>query len=56
MEEMLFDNALFHCAFCEKAKPEDDKASCEGSEDICLDCHEISCTTIYACVLEGNFG
>lgn len=56
MEEIMFNSNLFHCAFCGKAKDLSDRATCEGPEDICLDCHEIDCVTVSACIWEGNFG
>lgn len=56
MEKVMFDNDLFHCAFCEMAQDLSEHAACEGPEEICLDCHEYRCPTVYACVLEGNFG
>lgn len=56
MEEIMFNDDLFHCAFCERAKHLDDKSSCEGPEDICLDCHAYDCPTPYDCLVEGNFG
>lgn len=56
MEQVMEKYDLFHCAFCEQAKNIDDKAPCEGPEDICLDCHETECPTVYDCLVEGNFG
>jgi len=56
MEEIMFLNDLFHCAFCHKCKDLDEKASCEGAEGICLDCHSHDCPTFGDCLLEGNFG
>ena len=56
MEEIMFNNDLFHCAFCEKTKPMDERATCEGPEPICLDCHDIECITQFDCLMEGKFG
>jgi flavorubredoxin len=55
MEEIMYTNDLFHCAFCEKAKHADDQATCVGPEDICLDCHEYDCPAFYTCLMERNF-
>lgn len=56
MERVMEEHDLFHCSFCGIAKDLSDRASCDGPEDICLDCHDVECPTVYACVLEGNFG
>ena len=55
MERVMEDNDLFHCSFCEIAKDLSDRASCEGPDEICLDCHETECVVSGQCILEGNF-
>lgn len=55
MEQVMEQHDLFHCSFCEQAKYLSDRASCEGPESICLDCHELECPTLYDCILERNF-
>ena len=55
MERVMEEHDLFHCLFCEKAMDFSDRASCEGPEEICLDCHPRECVTPGLCILEGNF-
>ena len=55
MERVMEEHDLFHCSFCERAFDLSDRTSCEGPEDICLDCHMTECPTSGACTLEGNF-
>jgi len=55
MEEVMNKLDLFHCCFCGVAKSDDEKAVCEGPEDICSDCHPVECPVQYECYMNGNF-